>query len=53
MTIIEHKSLADANETKALFVSLGYKATVNVNHAALINSPTRTDNLFLVVVEKI
>ena len=52
MTIIEVKTSANANQVANAYRALGYTAKININHAAFINSPVRTDNLFIVTVTK-
>jgi hypothetical protein len=41
-----------AYEIKASYVALGYEVKINVNHAAFINSPVRSNDLFIVVITK-
>jgi len=50
--LIYVNDLKSANDIKSSYVALGYEAKVNVNHAAFICSPVRSNDLFIVVVTK-
>ena len=50
--LIYTNSLKSANEIKATYVAMRYTVEINVNHASFINSPVRTDNLFIVAITK-
>ena len=51
-TTIEVANLSDAMNFANNYKSLGYTVKVNLNHSAFINSPVRTDNMFIVVISK-
>lgn len=44
--------LSDANRVAATYRAMGYTVAINQNAAAWIDSPVRTDNLFIVAVSK-
>ena len=51
-TTIEVTNLSTAVKISNNYNSLGYTTKININHGAFINSPVRTDNMFIVVVSK-
>ncbi len=51
-TTIEVKGSSDAKQVADTYKALGYNVMIKVNHAAFINSPVRTDNMFIVSISK-
>ena len=51
-TLFQVSQLSDAVKVRDTYQQLGYTVEINQNAAAWIDSPVRTDDLFIVAVTK-
>jgi len=52
-TLFYVSQLSDAVKVQPTYKRMGYAVEINQNAAAWIDSPVRTDNLFIVAVTKV